>query len=243
MAAGKTLRNEPPDANSEVLHVDTGGGKFDHHQDQDRKPACIQVFNELKNQESKLRDDQALVRLLAVVTDADVGNYIHWPESQTDRYEFSLDSLIGGFKKYGLSDSRLVDLSLVLLDGVYTSLKTKVKGEKIFKEGIVFETKWGKGIGFETRNDVVLELGEKKGYSLALRKDPQNGNVRIYARNDRGVDLTSVWEKLKENDPEATWFLHQSKCLLLNGSTKNPEMKTTKLSLEEVIEVLKGTKS
>ena len=239
VAAGKTLRNESPDDDPEVIHVDTGGGKFDHHQDQSRQPACVQVFEELERGDVKLEDDQALERLIAVVEDADIGNYIHWPESQTDRYEFSLDGIIGGLKKRGFPDQKLVDLSLVFLDGVYSALRCKIKAEKILESGVVFETKWGEGIGFETENDMILDLGEKKGYALVVRKDPKTGSLRIYARNDRGVDLTPAWEKFKEKDPEATWFLHQSKCLLLNGSTKNPDMRMTKLSLKEVIEVLK----
>lgn len=240
VAAGKTLGDRPPDEDPDLIHVDTGLGKFDHHQDQAREPACIQVFKQLKRKNPKFEKDAALKRLLAVVAEVDLGNYIHWPEGKTsDRYEFSLDALIGGAKKQGFSDQKLVDLGLVLLDLVYDNLKEKVEAEKLLLEGQIFPTKWGKAIAFESRNDLVIDLGEKKGYSLAVRKDPQTGSVRIYARNDRGVDLTPVFEKLRERDPEATWFLHQSKCLLLNGSSTNPQMKPTKLSLGEVVEILK----
>lgn len=242
ISAGKTLNNGAPDTNPEVTHVDTGGGKFDHHQDEAREPACAQVLKELERQNRKLTGNEALKRLVDVVVDADVGNYIHWPESQTDRYEFSLDGIIGGLKRAGLSDSNMVEAVLSILDGIYAALKCKVGAERILKTGLVFETKWGQGVGFETQNDMVLDLGEKAGYSLVVRKDPKTGGARIYARNDRGVDLTPVWEKLRQKDPEATWFLHQSKCLLLNGSSKNPEMKMTKLSLGEVIEALTGIK-
>ena len=54
------------------------------------------------------------------------------------------------------------------------------------------------------------------------------------------IDLTPVYEKVKELDPEASWFLHASKRMLLNGSSKNPEMRGSKLSLDEVIDVLKN---
>lgn len=240
VVAGKTYRDEPVDVNPDIIHVDTGGGKFDHHQDKARKPACGQVFDGLKKTDDKFNRDEALERLTEVVSDADVGSHIHWPEGQTDRYEFSLDSMIGGLKRLRFSDQKQVDWGLVLLDAIYATLKVKVQAEKNLGEGLVFETKWGNGIAFETVNDMVLELAEKKGYSVALRKDPRSGAVRFYARNDRGVDLTPVWESLREKDPEATWFLHQSKCLLLNGSSKNPEMKATKLSLKEVVEILKS---
>jgi hypothetical protein len=53
------------------------------------------------------------------------------------------------------------------------------------------------------------------------------------------VDFTQAYEALMKKDPQATWFLHASKKILLNGTTKNPDMKPTKLSLDEIIEVLK----
>lgn len=240
--AGRALEDKPPDENPQVIHVDTGLGKFDHHQDRSRLPACARVLEALKEKEEKFLAGEVLERLVKVVVEVDLGNQIHWPESRTDRYEFSLDGAIGGLKKHGLPDSKLVEIGLVLLDGVYMALRCKIKAEKILKDGLVFETKWGKGLAFETENDMVLELGEKKGYSVVVRKDPQRGSVRIYARNDRGVDLTSVFEVLKEKDQEATWFLHQSKCLLLNGSSKNPAMRPTKLSLGKVVEILKEVK-
>ena len=57
---------------------------------------------------------------------------------------------------------------------------------------------------------------------------------------DVDVDLTPVYEKLKKMDPDATWYNHVSGRMLLNGSTKNPEMNGTKLTLEQVVEVLKS---
>jgi hypothetical protein len=53
------------------------------------------------------------------------------------------------------------------------------------------------------------------------------------------VDFTQAFEKLKKLDTDATWFLHASKKILLNGSTHSPKMKSTRLSLEEIIKVLK----
>jgi len=92
------------------------------------------------------------------------------------------------------------------------------------------------------------------GYVLTVRKDPATGSVRVKARPRRRtngkfpegvfenveVDLTPVYEKLKKMDPDATWFLHISKRMLLNGSSKNPNMKGSKITLDEVVEVLQN---
>jgi hypothetical protein len=83
------------------------------------------------------------------------------------------------------------------------------------------------------------------GYVVVVRRDPRKGYLRIKAKpnksdDDKGVDLTLTCEKLSKMDPQATWFLHVSKKMLLNGSPKNPKMKPTKLPLNDIIEVLKN---
>src|SRR3990167_4986033 len=45
--AGSTLKNKDPDANKNVIHVDTGLGKFDHHQLKERSSATKRVFDYL----------------------------------------------------------------------------------------------------------------------------------------------------------------------------------------------------
>jgi hypothetical protein len=55
---------------------------------------------------------------------------------------------------------------------------------------------------------------------------------------EQDIDLTLVYEKLKKMDPQATWFLHVSKKMLLNGTPKNPKMIPTKLSLNDIVKVL-----
>ncbi len=57
---------------------------------------------------------------------------------------------------------------------------------------------------------------------------------------DMDIDLTPVYKKLSKMDPDATWFLHISKRMLLNGSSKNPSMKGSRLTLSEVVEVLQN---
>lgn len=101
----------------------------------------------------------------------------------------------------------------------------------------------GKAMAFETINDGVIKLAQKMGYLLVVRKDPRKGYVRIKARPESGpednIDLTAAYEELVKIDPEATWFLHVSKKMLLNGTPKNPKMIPTKLSLQEIVDVLK----
>jgi hypothetical protein len=119
-------------------------------------------------------------------------------------------------------------------------MQEKVWAEEIIEnEGIRFESKWGKAIAFETINDSVLKIAQKMGFVVAVRKDPNKGYIRIKGTPLTKVNFTKAHKELQKKDPEATWYLHSSKKILLNGSVKNTDMRPTKLTLEEIITVLK----
>jgi len=150
--------------------------------------------------------------------------------------------VLEGFKRVGSEEDtsyRIIDFGFKALDGTWKILQEKVKAEKELEKGQEFETRWGKAIALETRNDGVLFLGEKKGYCLVARLDTKNNHLKIYARWDKKVDLTKAYQEFKKRDSEPKWFLHISKAILMNGTLSQPEYKPTKFSLEEIIEILK----
>jgi len=124
--------------------------------------------------------------------------------------------------------------------GIGALLAAKVKAEEELAGGEKFATKWGEAVAVYTGNSTVLDLGIKKGFALVVVKDPKRGNVRITGSNNKNVDLTDAYGKLTEVDSEGTWYLHPSKVLLRNGSSRNPQMVPTKLELGEIVEVLKN---
>ena len=238
--AGETYQNQEVDTDPDVVHVDVGGGKFDHHDTNERICAAQKVLDFLKDKHRQLHDEEILERLVEIIIQDDHFEDCYWPEPNDDRYAFWLTQILDGLKRAGKSDDHdLVELGLKCLDGIYTSLKLKVEAEKeIEKQGLVFETEWGEALGIESKNDEVLKVGQKQGYILVIRKDPE-GMVRLKAQPKSEVDLTKTYKEVKKSDPQATWFLHASKKMLLNGSYKNPNMVASKLSLEEIIRILK----
>ena len=94
----------------------------------------------------------------------------------------------------------------------------------------------------ETTNDEVVHLAQKMGYAIALRKDPKKGFLRIKSLPKDSIDLEPLYNELKSAEPDATWFLHASHHMVLNGSSKNPDMRPTKKSLQEIITALKDIK-
>ena len=235
VSAGETWEGKAPDEDPNMIHVDTGLGRFDHHGKKEFNSATSLCSNfVLTQRDFKELDREALVRMVGVITEIDNGQEISWPEAESDRYEFMLNNFFDERE-----DS--VEFGLTVLDSIFQAFKKKIKAEEILEEdGIVFESKWGRAIAVETANDNVLTVGQRQGYVLVVKKNPKTGFLRIYGRWDKDIDLTEVYEKFKKEDPEATWYLHPSRCLLLNGSKANPKMVPTKLSLKEAIEILRG---
>jgi len=233
--AGKTLHDAPPDDNPDIMHVDTGFGKFDHHATDDDICAALLVY------QSFSKKDEAMERLLQVVNDYDHFREVFFPNPNADFWDIGLAAIIDGWRvTHADNPIKLVSMVMDCLDGAYKMMQNKVWAEKEIKEkGIVFDTKWGRALGVETLNDEAVHYGQKQGYVILIRKDPNKGYVRIKAIPKKEIDLTSLYELLKKEDANATWFLHASKHMILNGSTKNPEMRPTTLTLNRIIEIVK----
>ena len=238
--AGTTYKNEPVDVNPDIVHVDTGLGRFDHHQTSDFTCGAQLVYEFLVKEGYIAKDDLAMARLIRILTEMDHGydNY-RWPDLANDRNEFFVHNVLVGFKMTNpKQDEKYVEWVSNCMDAIYKLLQNKVHAEGEIERGIKFKTRWGEGIGVESVNDAVLDVGIKGGFALVVRKDPSRGFLRVTGSNDHQVDLTRAYEAFCKKDPEATWFLHASKVLLRNGSARNPTMKATKLTIKEAVEIL-----
>jgi hypothetical protein len=188
---------------------------------------------------------EALQRIVNVVLEDDHFKEIFRSDTASDYHEFLLGGILDGLRlEKPNQDAFYVDFISQSLDALLHQFENRIWAEKEIKEnGTEFDTRFGKGIAFAVINDSVIKLAQKMGYYIVVRKDPRKGYVRIKARptgpGEKDIDLTLAYEKLRKMDPEATWFLHISKKMLLNGTVKNPKMKPTKLSLNDIIEVLK----
>ena len=236
---------------NEVLQVDTGLGPLDHHQTSDKNTCGASLtFDFVKKsvKENTFNPEklEALETIVKYVIEVDHFKEVFRPDPLALYQNFSITDILDGLKYQHPNDDRYyVEFISLCLDALVHELENNVWAQKEIKEkGIEFETKWGKGLGVETINDTVVKMAQLMGYIIVIRRDPRKGYVRIKTKPDsdgqKGIDLTLTSEKLKKMDPSATWFLHVSKKMLLNGTPKNPKMKPTKLSLNDIIGVLKG---
>lgn len=238
----------------ETITVDTGMGKLDHHQTGDMNVCAAKLTLDfiLENPDSTLHKHEAkktaVTRIVNQVIDDDHFQEVYFPDANSDIYEMGIVAMIQGHKlEHQKDDKALCEFTMQALDFILQNLEKKIWAEQeIEDKGVKFESQWGKALAVETINDEVLKFGQMMGYVITVRKDPNGGFVRIKALPDKrngeslGIDLTQAYEKLKTMDPDATWFLHASKRMLLNGSSKSTEMKGSKLTLNEVIGVLKS---
>ena len=244
--AGKTLDDQIPETDAHVLHVDTCFGMLDHHQSDADTCAAKKTYAYLRTQIDKKGkwSDEALERICDVVNFYDHFGEAKFKDATADYHTFDSVSIIDGLKFVFENDveqnHKILETGFIMLDAIYKVMQEKVWAEEIIEtDGIKFKSQWGKAIAFETLNDAVLKVSQKMGYVVSVRKDPKKGYVRIKGLPGTQVDFTRSYETLKRKDPKATWFLHSSKKILLNGTTKNPDMRPTKLGLEEIIGVLR----
>lgn len=237
---------------NEVIHVDTGFGFFDHHSTSDESiSAASLVWDYLKVQSQEFinKDSEkvkykmeAIERMVKVIVEIDHFKEVGWENPLAFYHDFSLSGILDGLKlEKPNQDNYYVDFICDCLNAILHTFENRVWAEReIAEKGNEFKTKWGKGLGIETINDSVIKLAQKMGFAVVIRRDPRKGYVRIKANPiaEKQVDLTLAYEKLRKMDPEATWYLHVSNKMLLNGTTKNPKMKPTTLSLNEIIQAL-----
>lgn len=240
--AGETLDKKGPDENPEIIHVDTGLGQFDHHQEKNYEmSAAKKVFIYLdKKNYLKVYDRDALSRMVDLIAKIDNFQEIHFPNPEADIYDFAIHQIITGLRPVTQNDQERCDLMFKILDGTLQVFKNKIKAESEIKEAFTFKSKWGKTFAIESQNEETIKLAQKLGYEMVIRKDPKLGFVRIKTIPSDKLDLTRLYEKVKEADPKADWFLHVSKNMLLNGSSKNPDIKTSNLTLNKLIDIIRN---
>ncbi len=239
--AGKTLNNEQPDSNPEVIHVDTGFGQFDHHQTNADTCATKLIFTTLLTKNMiKKGHIGALERMIAYINQIDHFQEVFFEEAGRDRADFSLGQLTDSLKAVIHDDIQLTETVFPLLDATLQFMKQKITAEGEIKNAFAFTSAFGKSLAVKTRNSVLAKVATKQGYELVITKDPVKGNVRIHTLPGKKHDLTSLYEKLKQADKKATWFLHASRNILLNGSSKNPHMIPSYLSIQKLIEIVKS---
>lgn len=238
--AGETYQKQPVDSNPDIVHVDTGLGLFDHHHIPEKICAFGQMYKHLlKKDVIPVYDVAPLARIHKVVNDYDNFLNVYYPDVTADYHDFTLDQITSGLIHTELHDTEKVGIVLPIFDAILQVTKNKIKAEKNITEGFVFQTKkFGKSIVMENSNNDSMKFAQKSGFQLVARKDPKQGNIRVVCLPKDEYDLTPIYQIIKAEDTVGTWFFHQSKHMLINGSNVNPTMKPSPITTKRLIEIL-----
>jgi len=238
--AGETLDKKPVDYDPNIIHVDTGLGRFDHHQLKVRSSATKRIFDYLAEEGYiKEKDIVTVEHMVQFITEIDNFGEVHFPDPTNDRYSFCLHEFVYPLRGQLTSDKELVNMVFLILDSILFTIKNNIHAKKDIESGLVMNTPWGKTIIMETKNEGAVKFALKSGYEMVVRRDPLTHHIRIKTQPNKKYDLTRLYKKMLEVDADATWFLHISKNMLLNGSSKKPDSVPSSLSLKRLIAILK----
>jgi hypothetical protein len=230
----------------EVIHVDTGLKEFDHHQEERAKDinvtATSLIYDYVCQIHPELKKDNTLKEIIGFINQIDHFREALWHEADSSNYIFMLHNLLEGHElvEYHDNDS-LLNFGMKCLNYVYAVMEQHLNAkETIETSGQKFQVKDYQCLALKTANPVAMKLAQKMGYDLVVKKDPDEGYVRVHITPKCDLTLKKLAEKIEKEDSKGHWFYHGSGKMLLNGSSKDRKKRPpSPLTLEQVINFIK----
>jgi hypothetical protein len=230
VAAGQTWQNQPVDTNPRVVHVDTGGGRFDHHQRNARDLCAAELVRR-----AVAPGDAALHRMVRQVCQIDNAR-----APAGEQGFFNITSLIAGYNLlFPNRPHHVAQAMLPNLDAWHEHEARQIRLEAAFARRLEFETPWGLGIAMESDDGGSSKLAYRHGAVLYVYRDG-HGWMGVAAQSRSNVDLSPVYHDLRKIDGGADWYLHPNHRLLLCGSATSPARVPSRLTLPELVSVIQG---
>ena len=215
------------------VFVGTGGGKFDEHKEGLDTCAGSLVYEYLKKEGfiPQGATEKALERLVNWNRLIDTGKA---PDNEFGA--FSVQAFIRTKDNSIENSLKSSVLGIEILNRILEVLKRKEQSILDWRKRVEFQTTFGKSIATISET-IDREFCREMGGDLFLMVDPKHKSVQFFS-NDQ--DLEAIYQKVKQLDPQASWFLHQSHHMVICGSSSAPDSKPTKLSFEQLIEAAKS---
>jgi hypothetical protein len=240
ISQGKTYQDQPVDSNPDIIHVDTGLGRYDHHQTSEDTCGAKRIFDDLRDREEiKEKFIEPLERMIAIINDIDHFREIFWHDPNSDIYDFAIVSIIEGMKVRIQDDHKTIQVGELIFDGILQTFFNKIKAEKEIQQGLIFQSKWGKSLAINSENDQITQLAQKAGFALVIRKSLKKGHLKIKLSPASQDTLEDLMPLIKKEDKNADWFYHASGHMVISGSTKSPTSIPTSMGLNKAVDIVK----
>jgi len=226
---------EAASQDEDKIFIGTGGGDFDEHKEGLDTCAGTLVF-EYIGEHTFLPEDEIAIKALEEMVEwnqiSDTGKM-----PVRDWGEFDVPAFIRPLDGSTESSLKAVELGSEILNRILEVLKRKQQSMLDWEGRVEFESKFGKSIAVKSET-INRDFCRQMGGDLFLMYDPRYGSVQYFTPSFE-IDLEPIYKKLKEKDPSASWFLHQSHHMVICGSGSAPDFNKTKLSFDSLIEVAK----
>lgn len=221
------------------IGVGIGRGIYDEHKGDKKDSAVSLVWKDLKRKgrTPKGLRGAALAELVDFVRRGDMGEYIG-KEGPGIAMATTLRALA---KLPGESSESATLVGFRLLDAMLVLYEERAKIDAAIARGRKFATKWGRGIGISVEAVPGMVSGRiaELGYAMVVLHYPKNGFLHVRATPGTKVDLSKLAKLVMQEEPEARWYLHHSKKMLLQGDWVAPITTRSKYRVDDIIKLLK----
>ncbi|HBQ50833.1 hypothetical protein A3B42_03140 [Candidatus Daviesbacteria bacterium RIFCSPLOWO2_01_FULL_38_10] len=218
------------------VYFGVGRGKFDEHKGDLEDCATSLVWKDIQNQGLAPKDEAELKAYEELVEWSRLIDLGRMPIQEFD--EFSVQAFIRPHESTQESSKEAAILGEKILDRILSVLKRKQQAILDWEKAVEFQTEFGKTIAIISET-VDREFCRGQTADLFLMYNPKYKSVQFFTPSFE-IDLKPIYDKVKLIDPEASWFLHQSHHMVICGSSSAPDSKPTKLTFEQLIELVKS---
>jgi len=237
---GERWNDVEPDSNPFVVYVGVGQGRFDEHkgaEGDDQESAASLVWKETKEKYNIPKGYQTAVeRIVEYVKQEDLGQFMKGENNQ-----FNLPAILSGI--YGVNNrdsAKEYTIGREVMEGIMFEMIKRVSAEKDWAGRKEFETPWGRGAALISDISGIERIAYSEGFVLIVNHNTAKTYHGFRADPDSEVDLTNVALRIEQLEPQAEWFLHQSKRMLLCGGSITNTTNHSNLTLDQLIDLVKA---
>jgi len=216
--------------------VGVGRGQFDEHKGDLNDCAASLVLAHVKEHDSLEADVvMALQRIVDWVLLEDTGKL-----ALMEYRDFCVPSVLRGeYDRAGKDSHAVASIGFAMLDALLHTQLNIIRLERDWEKRIEFESDFGRGIAMETSAHDADVFAYRRGFNLVVTVNVAHNYHSIRANVGSGVDLTPIYEELTRREPDAGWYFHHSKLMLICGGDLAPNVMPSRFSIDQLIELFK----
>lgn len=218
--------------------IGIGRGQFDEHKGDLEDCAATLVWKWLIAEPDVTigtKTRSAVDRLMSWVLKEDLGqlNGVDWRDWSVSAAYANYEEVVDE------DDHRVYEFGVQLLESLLIGFQDQLALDADWAGRVEFDTQWGKAVALISDVHGSSARAYRDGAVLVIEIDRTKGFRQFRADAHSTVDLSEVYEVVRKKEPDASWFFHHSKRLLLCGSSSATEFIPSQLTLEQMIELVK----